>query len=222
MANIIFAPLLLILIALQSTSADAPAQIGPTGARLTTDDVAQITSIALAAGRPPWLVLGQSLSGPLRSPHPWPVAVFLIADYQSGALRRGRLLYVRAGLASIDDYAPPKKWELSSSSLWAQVPVDQGRPNQVRHSRDLSRPFAIAGVLDDRTIQDIVAFVRGADSKKTGVQAAWPIVWMSAGSDAKVTLHLLGPDEAELSGQVVVLAKSSTGWTIVSIAGWAV
>jgi hypothetical protein len=223
MASIIFVPVLVLSIALQPATVGAPSQIGPTGARLTADDVAQITRIALAAGRPPWLLLGQSLSGPLRSPHPWPVAVFLAADHQGGAVARGRVLFVQAGLVSTDDYSTLKKWEVSSTGRWAQLPADPKRPTEVRSSRDLSRPFSITGSLEDRTIEDVVVSMRAADSRRIGVQATWPIVSMTADSDSKITVYLLRPnDELELSGQVVVLGKATTGWTVVSIAGWAV
>jgi hypothetical protein len=45
---------------------------------------------------------------------------------------------------------------------------------------------------------------------------------MNADSDSKVTVHLVGLNPDELSGQVVILEKSATGWTVVTIAGWAV
>jgi len=222
MTSIVITPLLIVAMVLQAAGGGRPLQIGPTGARLTEDDVRQITGIARESGSAAWLLVGQSPSGPRRSPHPWPVAVFLVADHRSARLQRGRVLFVRAGLVSLDDYSAAKNWELSSSGQWAQVPSGLTGSSEVRDSRDLNRPFALTGRLDDQTIQEVVAAIRRASPKATAVQGTWPIVWMKADSDSKVTVHLVGLEPDELSGQVVILEKSGTGWTIVTIAGWAV
>lgn len=222
MTSIVFTPLLVVALVLQAAGGGRTLQIGPTGARLTEDDVRQITGIARESGSAAWLLVGQSPSGPRRSPHPWPVAVFLVAEHRTPRLQRGRLLFVRAGLVSLDDYSAAKDWELSSSGQWAQVPTGSTSSSEVRDSRDSNRPFALTGKVDDQTIQDVVATVRRASPRATAVQVAWPIVWMNADSDSKVTVHLVGLNADELSGQAVILEKSATGWTVVTILGWAV
>jgi len=220
--SIVFTTWLALAFVLQVAGVGRPLQIGPTGARLTEDDVRQITGIARETGSAAWLLVGQAPSGPRRSPHPWPVAAFLVADHRTPRLQRGRVLFVRAGLVSLDDYSAARNWELSSSGQWAQVPTGPTSSSEVRDSRDLNRPFALTGKVDDKTIQQVVATIRRANPRTTAVQVTWPIVWMKADSDSKVTVHLVGLEADELSGQVVILEKFATGWTVVTIAGWAV
>ena len=176
MTSIFFTPLLVVALLPQAAGGGRPFQIGPTGARLTQDDVRQITRIARESGSAPWLLLGQSPSGVRRSPHPWPVSVFLVAEHRTPTLQRGRLLFVRAGLVSLDDYSAPKNWELLSSGQWAEVPTGRMSSSEVNHNRDLNRPFALAGKLDDQTIQEVVATIRRATPRGTAVQVTWPFV----------------------------------------------
>jgi hypothetical protein len=128
------------------------------------------------------------------------------------------VLYVQAGLLSLDDYSTPKKWQTSSSGDWAQVPIDPKTAADVRDSRDLNRPFAVSGQLGDQTIEDVVATIRRSDP---GVQGTWPIVWLGPDTDNRIRVLLVEPDRRELSGQAVFLSRSTSGWIVVSVAGWA-
>jgi hypothetical protein len=212
--------LTIVALVLQAAGVAQPTRIGPTGERLTDDDIQQIARIARPFGEP-WLVVGQSPSGVVRSPHPWHASVFLVAKHRSDALRRGPLLYVRADLPSLDDFSAPRHWDVFTSAEWAQVPVDMADPWEVRGGRDLNRPFVVRGMLDDDAIQAIVATVRRTDPKTPGLQVTWPIASLTADSHSRVTVSTYGLDARELGGQVVILEKSSSGWVIARLGGWA-
>lgn len=198
-----------------------PLRIGPTSDRLTADDEAQIARIANQQEGRPWLLTGQSLSGIRQAVHPWWVEVFLASDQEPKVVRRGRMLNVKTGLVSIDDFSAPKTWVFDSSEVWAQVPTGTGDPDVVRDSRDHNRPFILRGTFDDHDLRDIAHAVRNVDNAVVGIPQAGPILRMIRDSPSKVSVYLVGSDARELSGSGVVFERRAARWEFVSVFGWA-
>jgi hypothetical protein len=226
---------LVLLFALLQTGAPAgPVRIGPTGDRLTEDDLAQIGLLAEEAGGRPWVLDGHSPS--FLPDAPWYVAVYLQPDLTSGSLRRGRIQYMTALLTARGDYSAPRKWQLNSSTDSAQVTMPGTDPDSVTGGRDLNRPFRVAGTFSDGEILAIVALVRSSPSIPppvsrapgqptaaifTHVQGSWPIVTLIAAADraaARVTLIDMKPSGT--SGQSVELEGGGPEWRVVRLTAW--
>ena len=90
--------LLTTLLLAAQAPAIAPIRLGPTGDRLTNDDLDQIGRLSQGVGGVVWVLVGHP---PMfdRSP-PWYVEVYLEPDRTSSDVRRGRIQLVTASLPS--------------------------------------------------------------------------------------------------------------------------
>ena len=142
---------------LQSTTS-SPIRIGPTGDRLTADDLEQIRRLDFG-GRAVWVLVGQPPGGFERS-NSWYVTAHLDPDHVRPDIRRGRIAVLKAEMTSPDAYDGPKTWTLASMFDYAQVPISTARPDAIAGGRDLNRPFRVVGALDDDSLVAVVSFIR--------------------------------------------------------------
>jgi hypothetical protein len=225
--------LLLAMIAPLTLQSPAPSaiRIGPTGDRLTADDLEQIGRVDFG-GRAVWVLVGEP-HGLLLS-NSWYVNAYLEPDHVRPDIRRGRIAVLKAEMTSPDAYDHPKTWALASMLDYAQVPATTDRPDAMTSGRDLNRPFRVVGTFDDDTLVSIVSTIRSgsivdaSSQPKTGappsgvfyqVQKSWPISSIVRQGDA-AEVSLLGMSPNERSGQRVILRKEGTSWTVTHLTMW--
>ena len=221
----------LLPLALQSP-VPTPIRLGPTGDRLTADDLAQIGRLDFG-GRAVWVLVGHP-HGLILSKS-WYVNAYLEPDYVAARVRRGRIAVLRAEMTGPDAYDGPKTWELTSMNDYGQVPVSMERSDAITGGRDLNRPFAVVGRFDDELLVAIVTLIRSGPSitlppgQRTRptpagifrtVEKSWPIAFMRRQADAVVEVSLLDPSPHEKSGQTVMLRKYGTDWAVVDLTAW--
>jgi hypothetical protein len=208
-------------------------RLGPTGDRLTSDDVDQIRRLSPDA-KPVWLVVGHPRT--FFPSNSWYVEAYLGPDASQTRVRRGQIVWVKAELTSPEAYDSPKRWEFVSTAGYAQVSAESGRTDAITGPRDLNRPFKIVGTFDDDTLVSIVSFVRSSPSftpppssrpeppVTTGifrqVQGTWPIEAIIGQGESGVELRLLDSSPYEKSGQSVILRKNGNSWIVTHLSAW--
>lgn len=209
----------------------APIRLGPTGDRLTNDDLDQIGRLSQGVGGAVWVLVGH----PSTFETTWSVVRRRVEpDRASPNVRRGRIQLVKASLPSQTADAAAKRWELVSAADYQLVVVQGTKPHAITGSRDLNRPFRIVGTLDEEALFGIVSLIRTSpkvpsppDTRTsqpiagifTQVEGSWPIVEMIRQGDA-VVVSLLDTKPFEKSGQKVVLRGSGRSWTIDRLFFW--
>jgi hypothetical protein len=208
----------------QSTTS-SPVRLGPTGDRLTADDLEQIRRLDLG-GRAPWILVGH-FHGLERS-NSWYVTAYLDPHHVRTAIRRGRIAVLKAEMTSPAGSDSPKTWAVASMHDYAQVPVSAANPDRIADGRDLNRPFRVVGALDDDSLVAIVSFIRtgptiAVPSQTRGgppaagifrqVEKSWPISSVVVQRADAVEVSLL-ENAYEKSGQRVILRKEGTSWTV--------
>jgi hypothetical protein len=231
MTRLLLGLLAILPLTLQSEPSTA-IRLGPTGNRLTADDLAQIGRLDFG-GRAVWVLVGRPRG--FEPSNSWYVEAYLKPDRVSPSIRRGRLAVLKAEMSSPDAYDGPKTWELTSMRDYAQVPVSTVRPDAMASGRDLNRPFAVVGTFDDDLLVAVVSFIRSGPSislssaPRTGpppigifrtVEKSWPIEFLRRLADTAVEVSLLDVSPNEKSGQTVMLRKYDTSWTVVHLAHW--
>jgi hypothetical protein len=128
-------------------------RFGPVARDLSELEIAQITDLANATGKAPWLILGfrTMLVGVAM------VTVYLEPNVTTERLNRGRILHLVA-----DD--PPlvsqrSRWKVRKTASYAYIPLG-GRPREIADEHDLGWPFEVAGEIDDEMLTGLVTFVR--------------------------------------------------------------
>ena len=106
---------------------------------LSDDDVAEISKLAAAVGKPVWLLEGSVSRTP---PQTWFVNAYLEPDSNAGAVQRGRVLQVQ----SEDVNAKPVKWRQVSTRPYARVGSE--------------RPFILDGSFSDDELIGLLAYIR--------------------------------------------------------------
>jgi hypothetical protein len=220
-----------LLLTLQSTSSSA-IRLGPTGDRLTSDDLGQIGRLEFG-GRAVWVLVGQPHG--LERSNSWYVVAYLEPDQVRANIRRGRIAILRAEMTSPEAYEGPKRWELVSMGDYAQVLVSRARPEAIAGGRDLNRPFRVIGRLDDESLVAIVSLIRSGPSipapaqAQTGpppagifhqVEKLWPISSIIQRADDVFEISLLDTSPSEKSGQTVMLRKEGALWKIARLTAW--
>jgi hypothetical protein len=203
-----------------------PIRLGPTGDRVTSDDLDQIRRLISSGNDSIWVVVGHK-PGFVPS-MAWSVSAYLEPDRASARIRRGRMFTMRAVLPSPNAYDQPKTWERASDAEYAQAPATGTDPNVVTGGRDLNRPFNLQGAFTDDSLRDIVDLIRRsptapapsappgnppAASVFSQVQGSWPISSMRVIGDT-VEVALLYPGPLENSVQVVSLRKVGSSWHV--------
>jgi hypothetical protein len=215
---------LTLLLSLQATASSA-IRLGPTGDRLTSDDLDQIGRLNVG-GRAVWVLVGQPRG--FEPSNSWYVVAYLGPEPIRADIRRGRLAVLKAEMTSPEAYDGPKRWELVSMGDYAQVPLSGPKPDAIAGSRDLNRPFRIVGALDDDSLVAMVSFIRTGPSNAAPspndifrrVEKSWPISSVLQLSADAVELSLLDTSPNEKSGQKVVLRKEGTSWKVVRLMAW--
>jgi hypothetical protein len=211
---------------LLQAAAVAPLRLGPSADQLTNLDVAEISKLVEGQG-PAWVLIAQSQGFiPGRF-----VDVFLSPQVRTLSLRRGRMVSVQASPPTTGDVAGIWK-RAGAEQPYAQVPLSRTDPDQVTNSRDLNRPFRIAGAFSDEEIVSLVAFIRSSPtvpgSPRPGgtlvlpnseVQGQWPIGLLSHSGD-DIRISLLDNDPRERSGQYVIVRRDGTTWIVQRITMW--
>ena len=220
-----------LLLTFQSTVPPA-IRLGPTGDRLTSDDLDQIGLLNLG-GRAVWVMEGRP-RGFERS-NSWYVVAYLTPDQIRADIRRGRLAVLKAEMTSPEAYDGPKRWELVSMGDYAQVPVSAANADAISGGRDLNRPFKVVGTVDDESLVAIVSLIRTGPSiavefqaktapPPTGifrrVEKLWPIASLLMLSADAVEVSLLDTSPNEKSGQRVWLRKYGTSWNVTRLVAW--
>jgi hypothetical protein len=128
-------------------------RFGSIGRDLSELEIAQITDLASAVGKAPWLILG------FRSMIPGvaTLRVYLEPDVTTERLNRGRILHLIADDAP--RVAPRSRWKVANTESYGYVPLD-GRRREFANEDDLGWPFAVRGEIDDETLISLVGFVR--------------------------------------------------------------
>ena len=222
---------LTLLVTLQST-ASSIIRLGPTGGRLTSDDLDQIGRLNID-DRAVWVLVGQPRG--FEPSNSWYVTAYLAPDHLRTDIRRGRVSLLKAEMPSPEAYDGPKKWALVSTGDYAQVPLSGSRPDSITSGRDLNRPFKVVGTVDDDSLVAIVSSIRAGPSiavefqAKTGppptgiflrVEKSWPTNSLLMLSADAVEVSLLDTSPSEKSGQKVWLRKYGTSWTVTRLTGW--
>jgi hypothetical protein len=227
---------LLFLLSLPATQSGTAlfVRLGPTGDRLTSDDVDQIRRLRPDA-KPVWLVVGHPRT--FIPSNSWYVEAYLAPDASQTRVRRGQIVWVKAELTSPEAYDSPKRWEFVSTAGYAQVSVEGGGTDAITGPRDLNRPFKVVGTFDDDTLVSIVSFVRSSPSFSpppssrpeppqvpTGifrqVQGTWPIAAIIGQGESGVELSLLDSSPYEKSGQRVILRRNGNSWVVAHLSAW--
>jgi hypothetical protein len=219
------------LTVLAQGSSDLPYRVGPTAANLTGDDVAQISRLVAETGSRPWVVVGRQV-GLRPPPAPWFVDVYLAPDLSTGAVRRGRAMRLRAQLPRMGDFTAHRVWSLDSYFDWAQVPELGRDADEVTGSRDVNRPFPVAGVVSDAALMGALAAIRLSPPMPVPagvrpgqmvsevllrVHGSWPVAHVSGREDGGVDVWLrTNPQES--GGQIVRAHLREGRWHLV-IAG---
>ena len=128
-------------------------RFGSIGRELSEHEIAQITDLANAPGKAPWLILG------FRSMIPGvaTLRVYLEPDVATERLHRGRILHLIADAAPRGAQRSP--WKVKTMGSYAYVPL-RGKPREIADEDDLGWPFTVAGEIDDETLISLVTFVR--------------------------------------------------------------
>jgi hypothetical protein len=220
-----------LLLTFQST-ASSVIRIGPTGDRLTSDDLDQIGRLNVS-GRAVWVLEG----GPrgFERSNSWYVVAYLTPDQIRADIRRGRLAVLKAEMTSLEAYDGPKRWEVVSMGDYAQVPPSGAKSDAIAGGRDLNRPFKVVGTVDDDSLVAIVSLIRIGPSiavefqakigpPPTGifrrVEKSWPISSVLMLSADAVEVSLLDTRPSEKSGQKVWLRKYGTSWNVTRLVAW--
>lgn len=193
-------------------------RFGSVGRSLSERELRQVADLAIAAGKPAWLVLG------FRSmiPGVTTLTVYLHPDVTTERLRRGRVLRLVAenspGVSERGD------WRVKDTGTYACVPL-AGLTGEISDERDLAWPFAVNGDIDDETLISLVTFVRsrppipgvpeGAAPREV-VGAPLSGVWRQGD---QFIVALRGRDDAERFG--VTLVRTGGRW-IVTKWNWSV
>ena len=129
-------------------------RFGLVGRNLPEREIAQITDLAHAGGKAPWLMLGflSMIPGEVR------LDVYLEPDEKTDRVHRGRILRLLA-----DD--PPRvsarsPWRIETTASYAYVVRPGGGPPEIADEHDSRWPFAVTGGIDDETIVSLLRFVR--------------------------------------------------------------
>ena len=220
-----------LLLTFQSTVPPA-IRLGPTGDRLTSDDLDQIGRLNFG-GRAVWVIEGRP-RGFERS-NSWYAVAYLTPDQIRADIRRGRLAVLKAEMTSPEAYDGPKRWEVVSMGDYAQVPLSAAKADAIAGGRDLNRPFKVVGAVDDESLVTIVSLIRTGPSiavefqAKTGppptgifrrVEKSWPIESLLMLSADAVEVSLLDTSPNEKSGQKVWLRKYGTSWNVTRLTAW--
>jgi len=214
------------------STASPPIRLGPTGERLTIDDLDQIGRLNFA-DRAVWVLEGRPRG--FEPSNSWYVVAYLEPDHVRADIRRGRLAVLKAEMTSTEAYDGPKRWELVSVGDYVQVPLSAAKPDAIAGGRDLNRPFKVVGRVDDDSLVAIVSLIRTAPTiavefqAKTGpplsgifsrVEKSWPIRSLLMLSADAVEVSLLGTSPMEKSGQKVWLRKTDGSWTVTRLEAW--
>jgi hypothetical protein len=95
---------------LQSTTS-SPIRLGPTGNRLTADDLEQIGRLDLG-NHAVWVFVAKPHG--LDRSNSWYVDAYLEPDHVRAAIRRGRIAVLKAEMTSPDAYDGLKTWALAA------------------------------------------------------------------------------------------------------------
>lgn len=222
---------LTLLLTFQSTPSSA-IRLGPTGNRLTSDDLDQIGRLNIG-DRAVWLLEGRPRG--FEPSNSWYVVAYLTPDQIRADIRRGRLAVLKAEMTSPEAYGGPKRWELVSMGDYAQVPLSGTKPDAITGGLDLNRPFKVVGTVDDDSLVAIVSLIRTGPSiavefqAKTGppptgifrrVEKSWPISSLLMLSADALEVSLLDTSPSEKSGQKVWLRKYGTAWIVTRLVAW--
>ena len=196
-----------------------PDKFGSVGRELTAEEVSQITGLANAAGKPPWLIIGfRSMSAGVAT-----VTVYLRQDIVDVPVQRGVMQRLIA-----DEPRPPAQrslWRLKDTGSYAYIAAAAEQRDHLADERDVSWPFAVEGDFDDATLISIVTFIRskpripgrGPDQLPNTVAEAPISVVARAGAQIIVALRT-----GEAQGQRVTLTQTGGEWLITRVEEWIV
>jgi hypothetical protein len=148
-----FCAVISISVAAEQVSETRIGRFGSIGRDLSELEIAQITDLANAVGKAPWLLLGFGSMIPGVAT----LKVYLEPDVTTERLNRGRLLHLIADDAP--RVARRSRWKVKNTEFYAYVPLS-GRLREFANEHDLGWPFAVRGEIDDETLISLVAFVR--------------------------------------------------------------
>jgi hypothetical protein len=217
---------------IQVPSAQSIIRLGPTGNRLSADDLAQIARLARENGGEAWVVV--AYPPPFDSGARWYATVFIGPSNWKSDLNLGKTLSIVAALNSPTAYEGQKTWRVDRVGQYAQVPVPGSDPRFVPGGRDLNRPFPVAGSVDEEALKAIVSLIRSSPTVQppksttgqpvapifTKVNGQWPIARVLFRDSAAAEVSLTDERPAEKSGQSVTLRKTATGWSVQGLSYW--
>src|SRR5580765_203657 len=190
---------------------------------LSEKDVQQITRLASANHRTPWLL---DVDRSMVLPEEWFVDAYLTADSETASLRRGRVTKLVGRV--VGNIA--QQWRVESHGRYAQVALPGIALRTTIENSDINRPFRVNGRFSDEELLDLVIFIRRSPSKPTipddangtihfevpdRIDGAMPILEMRR--QRNTVLIWLG---AARSGQRVVLQRVNRQWKINELTGW--
>lgn len=232
MANALVVPTLVLWLLSQASTAPAVIRLGPTGDRLSADDLAQIARLAKDKAGSPWVVVGYP-PAPLRDSAQWFVTVFIGPDSWKSALNIGTTLTLVTTLSAPAVYEGQKVWRVEAVGQYAQLPVSGSDQRLVLSGRDLNRPFRVVGAVDEGALRTIVSIIRGSPTVPapsttgqppapifTTVQGQWPIANVVFRDASLVEVGLLDENPLEKSGQKVMMRKVGATWSIERLFFW--
>ena len=172
--------------------------------RLSSDLVAQVEQ--LAGGRT-WLLLGN---------HPrFSLEVYRLPQTTGPTVRRGQMVWLVAPPTE------PPQWQVHQQLPWAQVALPGREFDDVNGSKDVNRPFRVAGVFRDSELIRLVEFIRSgaevhAAQGTRAVNRMLPITLVerkpNGGDLVRVELHI-----SESEHHIVTVKAVGEEWSIVEV-----
>lgn len=196
-----------------------PSQFGSVGQSLTGSEVVQITDLANATGRPPWLLIGfPSMMFGVET-----VSVYLEPEGPDATVRRGRVLTLSAD-------TPPRVrersvWRLKDTRPYAYIVAPGHRRGEMIDERDISWPFVLLDEIDDETLISVVAFVRSRPAIPGLPEAAAPRNVSNApiaGVAREDDSLIVALRTSEATGERVTVTRRSGEWVITHFESWIV
>lgn len=198
-------------------------RFGHTGPQFRTDDIAQITRLADAAGARPWILVGH----PGFPPWIWSAQVYLAPDAVGPRVRRGRVESLAADLEAPAAYGQPKTWRATGTARYAQIVVPGTSPDIVPDALHLSRPFVVHGVVSDEELLEVETLIRSSPTAPGAppghslseisshtVHGAWPIGLVERQAPDVIVVWLM---LREGYGQTVRVRLDGGAWRVESL-----
>ena len=195
-------------------------RFGSVGRSLSDAEVVEITRLANAAGKTPWLIIGfPSMITGVAS-----ITVYLEPSVTNPRVCRGGWLRLTANQPpSLPERGP---WSVKDTGSYAYVTAPGGRVGEIADERDIAWPFAVEDEIDDDTLISVVTFIR-SKPKIPGVPEGQAPRQVAGGTPISAVARrtdgiIVALRTSEATGQRVTLIPRDGRWVITHVESWIV